>query len=198
MKMLLLLLGLVVFCPSFAQRGKKKDSTLQEKVDARMQAWREQHPKAEYIDRPLKLEVNEIDKFTKQKRLETSEYDIVYTDQTRLAVAIRTVGNSYFIIFAGFGHGPEIIGLQGVAVLLLENDSTITLKSTGSQIYTTTYSTKSYKHQYYLTSDDLKKISANKCVSVRRYGLDGYVDIDIPVDRQERIKEAAALILINL
>lgn len=122
---------------------------------------------------------NEVDQFTKQKRVETDDVVLVLTDESRLAVSLRSVGESYFITFIGYGHGPEVIGESGEAMILLENDSGITVKSTGPQTYALNYSTKSYRHQYSISKVDIKKLFGSSAKAIRRYGLKGYVDIDI-------------------
>jgi hypothetical protein len=131
----------------------------------------------------------EIDKFTKEKRVQTEDVVINLTDEARLAVQLRSVGDSCFIIFVGYGHGPEIISPSSRAMILLGNDSTIQVTSTGLQSYERNYSTKSYRHQYSISKGQLQQMAGSPLKAVRRYGVDSYVDIDISEGNRQKLQE---------
>jgi hypothetical protein len=74
-------------------------------------------------------------------------------------------------------------------MLLLGNDSTIQVTSTGLQSFERNYSTKSYRHQYSISKAQLQQMAGSPLKAVRRYGVDSYVDVDIPEVNQKKAQE---------
>lgn len=145
-----------------------------------------------------KLSVNEIDKFTKDHRLQTSNIRL----KTGMLAYIRTVSHadpkstSYFIKLFGSTPAPDVIGENDRLLFLLDNDSTVTGYSTGFQSYQ--ISPKMYYHQYRITESDLRSLSSHNLKSIRKYGSGGYSDVEIPERNQGELKDAAAIILKEL
>jgi hypothetical protein len=143
-----------------------------------------------------KLKVNEIDKFTKQRRLETERVWLKNRSGDGVAVSFRSADTTCFITFYGYGRAAGVIGDGDKMIMLLDNDSTVTVYSTGIQTYDIRVGgTSTYNHQYSIEKDDLNKLSTHNVKSLRKYLSDGYVDIDIPEKHQDEIKELAILFI---
>lgn len=145
-----------------------------------------------------KLTVNEIDKFTKQKRLETSNVTLKAKLSEGIGVRFRTVDTSFFVILSGYGPGTGVIGADDRAIFLLDDETTVSVYSTGIQSYNINKYQDSYNHQYTIAKEDLSILSKHNVKSVRKYTSKGYADIDIPEKNQDNLKKAALLILENL
>lgn len=142
-----------------------------------------------------KIVKNETDKFTQQKRVETNEVRLKFGLSTRLLFKLRSSGDACYAIFSGYGEGAAVIGNKDQLILLLDNDSTVILTSTGLQSYTVNQSTNSYTHQYSADKEDIVLLSEHKVKSIRKYTVKGYIETDIPNKNQDKIKETAKVFL---
>jgi hypothetical protein len=145
-----------------------------------------------------KLTENQIDKFTKQKRLQTSEVLLKGKLTEGMYIRFRSVDSSLFATLIGYGVGVGVIGEKDQAIFLLDNDETVTIYSTGIQSYDVGQYGSSYRHQYSISLNDLKILSQHNVKSVRKYTSKGYGDIDVPEKNQGNVKKIALLILNNL
>jgi len=145
-----------------------------------------------------KIRQDEIDKFTKQRRVETSYCSLKEGLGCGLYVYLRSVDTTYFLNIGGHGCAVGIIGTNDHAMFLLENDSTVYVHSTGVQSYDSGEYGKSYRHQYYITLDGLRLLANNKLKSVRRYYAENYADIDIPDKKSDALMKQCALFLTTL
>jgi hypothetical protein len=145
-----------------------------------------------------KLKVNETDKFTKQRRLQTDEIKMKVKMFDVVLLYLRAVDQSTYITIWGTGEGADVIGDGDQAIFLLDNDSTVTVYSTGVQDYTIGQNGDSYRHQYRITGEDIKKLSEHGIKSIRKYGAGGYIDINIPDKKQDAFIKTAALFLSEL
>jgi hypothetical protein len=141
-----------------------------------------------------RITVRDVDKFTGQKRIETDYQGLKMGLVTFLQVKLRSVQDDAFMIFSGGGEGSGVIGDDDQLILLLENKDTVVLTSTGIQDYEINQS-KSYKHQYRVSHQQLQKLASGKEMSMRKYLTDGYVDIDIPERNRNKIKNLCQILL---
>src|SRR5882672_9785138 len=82
-----------------------------------------------------KIKKDEVDKFTKQRRIETS---ISYVRQSLgcvLGFSYRSVDSTCFINVHGSGCATGVIGKDDKFILLLKDSSVIEITSTGVQDY---------------------------------------------------------------
>jgi hypothetical protein len=145
-----------------------------------------------------KLKVNEIDKFTKQKRLETSNATLKAKLTEGIGVSFRCVDSSIYVLLSGYGPGTGVIGEDDKAIFLLDDETTVTVYSTGLQSYTINKYQNVYNHQYKIALSDLQTLSKKNLKSIRKYTSKGYADIDIPEKNNDEVKKIAALIIDNI
>jgi TonB family protein len=146
-----------------------------------------------------KIKVNEYDKFIKQQRVVSDPIDICSTPKMKLSVCLSAIGSNMYIQLIGAGAGAYRIEPEDQVIFLMDNDSTITVKSKGYQGYelgTTTSST--YKHQYILTYADLQKLSQNNLAALRKYHADEYDDVNVPKESSQKFKLLCALFIVEL
>jgi hypothetical protein len=138
---------------------------------------------------------NEIDKFTKQHRVKTDRILIKGGFTTNMYVGFRAVDSTCFLMVGGTGEGADSIGEKDMFMFLLDNDSTITCYSTGIQDYSIDVSSgitsKSYLHQYSINLDDVKQLATHNLKSIRKYGANGYVDIDVKGKNSDKLTKEA-------
>jgi len=136
-----------------------------------------------------KIKVNEIDKFTKQKRIETTVSFARQGLNCGIGFSFRSVDSTYFINVIGYGCAVGVVGKDETFIFLLSDSSTVTVLSKGIQSYTIasggTFSRDTYEHEYYITIPDIEKLSKAKVVSVRAYYNSNYSDIDFKEAKQQ-------------
>ncbi|HVG40309.1 MAG TPA: hypothetical protein VM888_01765, partial [Chitinophagaceae bacterium] len=110
-----------------------------------------------------KIKLNEYDKFLKQRRIETSTTTLKAGAAEGMSVSLKSLGNNYIMVLSGYGEAASTIGLDDQTIFLLENDSTVTIKSTGVQVYEIGAPGKqnTYKHEYAVSLNDLETLGRN-------------------------------------
>jgi hypothetical protein len=135
------------------------------------------------------IQVNEIDKFTKQKRIETDHTVINGSVFCYLELKLRSVDTTCFIELRGSGCAVGAVGEQDYLMFLLDNDSTVKVYSKGIQSYHIGQNVKSYAHEYAINRHQLMELQTNKVKSVRRTFDNSYYDLDVKPKFQERIQK---------
>lgn len=138
---------------------------------------------------------NETDKFTGQKRLKTSEERLYAKGSKSLHVYLRSVDSTYFLTVTGIGPGADIIGEQDKMIFLLSTDQTVTVYPTGIQSYDVGQYTNSFRHQYYVTKEQIEQLSRHKLKSIRKYGSGHYNDLDVPEKNSDVVMKLCGLML---
>jgi hypothetical protein len=142
-----------------------------------------------------RIEENQVDKFTGQRRVQTSSSTLKIGTTNGLAAHLRASGDSYLINLSGYGQGVGIVRKGAKAILLLENDSTLTVFAPETQSYEVSAYQNTFDHQYTISLADLQTLRQYKVKSIRRYTTEGYVDTDIPRKNQDEIKKLSSLFL---
>lgn len=140
-----------------------------------------------------KIKEKEVDKFTKQLRLNT--------DDVRMAefwFRIRTVDTTIFLIMTTDGRGVGVIGDKEEILLLLDDDSVIKAYSTGIQSSFRNGASQRSVHQYSLTKQNLETLSKHKLKSVRKYLSDTYVDFDVLENKMGKMADLSKVVLSEL
>jgi hypothetical protein len=144
-----------------------------------------------------KLKVNEIDKFTKQKRVET-ERTWLKRASDGVSVSFRSVDDSYYLKLYGYGRGTGIVDEEDKLIFLLDDESSIIIYPTGLQDYSINTGTSTYNHQYHISLEQIQTFSEHNIKSIRKYTSKGYADFDIPNKKQDEVKKLAILLLKNI
>lgn len=145
-----------------------------------------------------KIKVNETDKFTGMKRVQTSEEALLSKLTSVLRFYFRTNGTNYFMHFQGMVTGVGSVNPGDEMIMLLEDGSKVVVHSVSYQTYEVNRYGGTYDHQYSIGLDNLKALSMQDVVSIRRYTNSGYSDYEVPKKNQDKIKKAALLILNSL
>lgn len=145
-----------------------------------------------------KIKVNEIDKFIKQRRIETTPSVLKNSPNAGLSITLKAVGPNYFVLLTGHGIGAGTIGLDDQVIFLLDNDSTVIVQSIGIQSSEIIKDQNTFKHQYKISLADLEALSKYKLKSLRKYDFKGYVNIDIAAKNQDELAKLGALFLKEL
>jgi hypothetical protein len=132
---------------------------------------------------------SEFDKFLKEKRVETGWCSVRPTLKAPLSIKLRAVGiHSYFVTISGANYGANVIGSDATIIFLLDDQSTLTAKSTGIQSYDIGEYSKSYRHQYTISREDLDKLAIHDLKSIRKSDTDTYFDFDIESKNGTKLK----------
>jgi len=136
-----------------------------------------------------KIKVNEYDKFLKKRRVESIPLTIKTDAKMKMAVSFSAIGSSFYLQLSGAGVGAYVIGEDDKLILLLDNDSTIIIKSTGLQTYDVTKTPSTYKHEYGLTLEDVEKLTKHNLQALRKYHANEFEDVYVPRENYDKVKK---------
>jgi hypothetical protein len=145
-----------------------------------------------------KIKQDEVDKFTKQRRVETSNSLLKGGLRCGIYTYLRSVDTTYYLNIGGHGCAVGVVGSNDKAIFLLDNDISVSVSPTGVQSYDISDNSKYYNHQYTISRRDLDLLAKNKLKSVRRYTSEGYTDIDIPEKNSAVLMKQCSLFLTTL
>ena len=147
-----------------------------------------------------KIKVNEYDKFLKQRRIETSSATLKSGANVGMSVSFKSLGQNYIAVLTGYGEAASTIGLDDQTIFLLDNDSTIIIKSTGVQVYEVGMPGKqnTYQHEYAISLPALEAFTKHDIKSVRKYTFKGFVNIDVVPKNQDALKKLSTVFLDQL
>lgn len=145
-----------------------------------------------------KIRINEIDKFIKQKRIETFPLTLLSSSNIKLAVTLSAVGSSVYVQLSGSGLGAHRIEEHDKVIFLFDNDSTVTVRSKGYQNFEIGITVNSYKHSYIVTIPELMKLSQYNLQALRKYHSEEYDDIYISSEGSEQFKKLTAIFISEL
>lgn len=145
-----------------------------------------------------KIKKSEVDKFTKMKRIETSQEFLRNGILETVGVSYRAADTACFINLNAVNWAVGVIGSGDKLLFLLDSDETIS--ATSPEIQSTTYSRQGsyYSHQYRINKQDVEKLASHNLKSIRRYTSTGYIDLDIKEKKQEGLKELSTVFLEEL
>jgi hypothetical protein len=140
-----------------------------------------------------------FDKFLKKNRIETNAIILDMKLSTVLTMSIRSIDSDILVKFSGRGYPISIIGDQEKIILLLDNDSTIELKSKGVQTYDRNGGAngldKVFHYEYRTNENVIERLSVSKLSGVRIYFLENYSDIDIKTKKSELVNKLCNVFL---
>lgn len=145
-----------------------------------------------------KIKVNEFDKFIRQRRVESFPLVLKTAPEIKLAISLRSVGTSVFLQLSGSGIGTNVVGADDQVIFLLDNDSTVVVKSPRLQTYDYSKAVNTYQHEYVLTLPDLEKLSKHNLQALRKYYTEKFDDIYIPKENVDKVKNLTALFMEEL
>lgn len=147
-----------------------------------------------------KLTVNETDKFTGKKRLETSYCIVTMKFVSAIQMKLRSVDTTCFVTFNG-NTGVGVVGLTDATTFLFEDNSTTKVYPTSIQSYDIgvgQYSSNTFNQQYNISIDQIEMLKTKKLISIRREFNSNYADFDVKEKHAEKISKLCMLFLSEL
>jgi len=145
-----------------------------------------------------KIRLNEFDKFIKQHRIESFPLSLFSASHMKMSVCLSAVGPKLYIQLVGAGLGANRIDAEDRVIFLMDNDSTITVKSKGYQGFDIGVTTSTYKHHYILSFSDLEKLSQYNLLALRKYHSEDYDDVSVSKEVSSQFKALCALFIEEL
>lgn len=91
--------------------------------------------------------------------------------------AYHAEGTAFFLRLTGTGTLAHTINTDDPLIFLLQNDSTVTLKSTAVQGFDDIDSERSFKHEYRVKQQDLEMLNRSPVKALRKYSVIGFDDL---------------------
>ena len=145
-----------------------------------------------------KLKMNEFDKYIKQRHIEFEPLTVFNSPKAKVSLSLKCIGSEFFLTISGWGWGVSTISGDSEAILLLANDSTVVVKSTGTQMYDISSVVNTYKHQYSISLKDVEALTRHDLVGIRKYNIQDFADLDVPPQYGPNVKKLGAMFIDEL
>lgn len=144
-----------------------------------------------------RIKVDEIDKFTKYRRLETSVSWVKRSITCGIGFYFRSNDDYIVLSVKGYTCGANVIGKGDELQFLLDNDETVIVKSVCIQGYEISYGSggNAYYHDYEIKLSDLKQLADHKVKSFRKFAGNKYEDFNLSRGNQTDIADNAKVFL---
>jgi DNA/RNA endonuclease YhcR with UshA esterase domain len=141
-----------------------------------------------------KIQVNEYDRFTKQRRIELEPLRIYSSAKAIVNLSYSASGPLLYLQLSGFGWGASAVDEGQELLFLFSNDSIVSAKSTAVQTSEVNSSFQTaFKHSYFIRVPDIKLLSEYDVVGIRKYGLGDQFDLKISKENSLKIKKLTSL-----
>jgi TonB family protein len=144
------------------------------------------------------LKRDEFDPSSNRKQLETYPVNLKLSSGTRMDVSLLADGSLFFLQLAGSGAGTGTVDSSNAAILTLDNDSLVTIKSVALQGIESKDFVNTYKHAYAISQQDLERLSRHTVRMVRKYSMNEYTDIEPDENHAANLKTLSAFFLQEL
>ncbi len=144
------------------------------------------------------LKQNESDMQSNKKQIETYPVILKSASDIKMDVSLRAAGPTFFLQLTGSGIGANTVQMNDETIFLLDNDSTVTIRSTTVQGYDFSQMIKTYKHEYSISQEDLEVLSRHNLQALRKYSAKGFDDIYLDGKNAEEFKTLCGVFLQEL
>ena len=145
------------------------------------------------------IKSDQTDSFTHQKRIVTKNVNIsgdIFSNTAIDEISYYTINETINIVLHGGGNSSTAgTVLKDDIALLITDKDTIVVKSIGLQISYGRYGPINYDEAYFITKDDVIKLSKNKLLSIRRYTTAGIFDFLIKEKFQHNLMQLSDALL---
>ncbi|RYE23079.1 MAG: TonB family protein [Sphingobacteriales bacterium] len=145
-----------------------------------------------------KLKSNAFDNDSKQWRAESFSTALKATPEIKMTMSLRSVDTSFFMVLTGSGVGTSTVDVGTEVVFYLENDSTVTARSTSIQSIDYGTLAPVYRHEYMIYKNDLERLSRHNIKSVRKYSVGGFDEVLIEKKNAGNARQLSQLFLNEL
>lgn len=111
------------------------------------------------------------------KKIETPVVSLQTDTENRMDAAFRSEGKTFIFRLTGTGTLAHTINTEDPLIFLLQNDSTVTLRSTAVQGFDDMDTERSYKHEYTVKQPDLEMLNRSPVKALRKYSVIGFDDL---------------------
>lgn len=145
-----------------------------------------------------KIKMNGFDKFIQKRRVETFPITLKSGPAIQMSISFASIGAALYVQLSGTGIGTNIVSPDDQVIFLLDNDSTVTVKSTGLQTVDFTTATSSYKHNYLLSLPDLERLGEHGWQALRKYHSEKFDDVYVTQEAGEKARKLTELFIEEL
>lgn len=139
------------------------------------------------------LKLNEIDRFTKERVVQTAPVTLKASATENINLHFSSEANRFYVVLNGYSPTASLVRSDDKALLLLRNDSVVSVQSTGTQAATYAPDKSNYTYQYSITAAGLEQLSQQAVIALRIYELKGHTDYDLSPAKSEELKNTALL-----
>lgn len=143
------------------------------------------------------LKQSDYDGVKKQWHIETFPVNLASASGVKMdATLVSTEAAPLLLRLTGSGTGGGTVIAGDKAIFLLDDDSTVTVKS--PTVQDAPRGSTAYRFDYVLQPADLEILSRHNLQAVRKYSSEGYDDVYVEAENTSKLKEAGAAFLAEL
>lgn len=117
---------------------------------------------------------------------------------SKMEATLHATESAFLLTLTGSGAGTGTVDVNNEAVFLLDNDSTVVVKSIAFQGFESRNFINTYRHEYRVSQEGLEMLSQHDLRRVRKYALTEFKDIFIDGANASNLKTLAASFLQEL
>ena len=145
-----------------------------------------------------KVKINEYDKYIRQRRIEMEPITVMSSSGAQISLTYNCIGSTFYVLLSGYGWGVSSISAENELIFLLANDSTVTVRSTGIQMYEIGMPNNSFKHKYFISLTDLETLSRNELIGIRKYAVQDFAEMKVGKQYSTPVKKLSSLFIQEL
>ncbi|MBK8442690.1 MAG: hypothetical protein IPL35_04385 [Sphingobacteriales bacterium] len=145
------------------------------------------------------IKVSEKDRFTNQYRILTNDAKLLWKLNDWMKISYRSIDTTIFFQVYGGGNSCGVLSNDDILLLLLEDNTTVKIKSKGIQGYHFNKFNGYYCHEYYINYKDVKRLSTTTIRAVRTYISSlHYVDNEVKLKHSKKVNQLSFEFLTEL
>ncbi|MDB5207583.1 MAG: TonB family protein [Flavisolibacter sp.] len=145
-----------------------------------------------------KLKTNGYDKYLRKWRIETYPVNLKSTPDIKMDISFASADTAFFLQLMGSGIGTNTVDKNSEVVFLLDNDSTVTVKSSSLQSIDYGNISPAYRHEYLISFSDIESLGQHNLQALRKYSIGGFDDIYIEKKNEVKLRALANFFITEL
>ena len=123
---------------------------------------------------------------------------VMATSDAKISLTYNCIGSTFYVLLSGYGWGVSSVSAENELIFLLSNDSTVTVRSTGVQMYEVGMPHNTFKHKYFIDLPEIEALSRNELIGIRKYTVQDQADMKVIKQYTASIKKLSSLFIEEL
>lgn len=145
-----------------------------------------------------KVKINEYDKFIRQRRIEMEPVALMASSGASISLTYHCIGSTFYVLLSGHGWGVSSVSAESDLIFLLANDSTVSVRSTGVQMYEIGMPHNTFRHKYFISLADIGALSRHEVLGIRKYAVQDFAEMKVATSYAGPVKKLSSMFIQEL